>query len=128
MYGLMWFLPRFTMFVGAKVVRQMLSELDLPELRKRLQEDFSTTASEVKNKNIIKRFKLVENFLESENKPEWMIMTVLPIIQPENRPLVIIDEGRFATSDLIELYRKVNNRNNRLTENIIGTKSTGYYH
>lgn len=128
MYGLMWFLPRFTMFVGAKVVRQMLSELDLPELRKRLQEDFSTTASEVKNKNIIKRFKLVENFLESENKPEWMIMTILPIIQPENRPLVIIDEGRFVTSDLIELYRKVNNRNNRLTENIIGTKSTGYYH
>ncbi|MCC8372400.1 MAG: DNA-directed RNA polymerase subunit beta' [Rickettsia endosymbiont of Pseudomimeciton antennatum] len=104
----------FTASIGAEVVRQMLSELDLPELRKKLQEDLLSTSSEVKKKKIIKRLKLVEDFLESENKPEWMIMTVLPIIPPEIRPLVMLDGGRFATSDLNELYRRVINRNNRL--------------
>ncbi|MDD9331051.1 MAG: DNA-directed RNA polymerase subunit beta', partial [Bartonella sp.] len=69
---------------------------------------------EVKKKKIVKRLKLVEDFLESENKPEWMIMTVLPVIPPEIRPLVMLDGGRFATSDLNELYRRVINRNNRL--------------
>ncbi|WP_410520899.1 DNA-directed RNA polymerase subunit beta' [Candidatus Tisiphia endosymbiont of Sialis lutaria] len=104
----------FTASIGAEVVRQMLSELDLPELKKKLQEDLSSTSSEIKKKKIVKRLKLVEDFLESENKPEWMIMTVLPIIPPEIRPLVMLDGGRFATSDLNELYRRVINRNNRL--------------
>ncbi|WP_375329915.1 DNA-directed RNA polymerase subunit beta' [Candidatus Tisiphia endosymbiont of Nemotelus uliginosus] len=104
----------FTASIGAEVVHQMLSELDLPELKKRLQDDLLNTSSEIKKKKIVKRLKLVEDFLESENKPEWMIMTVLPIIPPEIRPLVMLDGGRFATSDLNELYRRVINRNNRL--------------
>lgn len=104
----------FTASIGAEVVQQMLEELDLPELKKKLQEDLVSTASEVKKKKIIKRLKLVEDFLESENKPEWMIMNVLPVIPPEIRPLVMLDGGRFATSDLNELYRRVINRNNRL--------------
>ncbi len=104
----------FTASIGAEVVQQMLSELDLPELKKTLQEDLLTTSSEIKKKKIIKRLKLVEDFLESENKPEWMIMNVLPVIPPEIRPLVMLDGGRFAASDLNELYRRVINRNNRL--------------
>ncbi|WP_375358732.1 DNA-directed RNA polymerase subunit beta' [Candidatus Tisiphia endosymbiont of Neophilaenus lineatus] len=104
----------FTASIGAEVIQQMLTELDLPELKKSLQEDLLNTSSEVKKKKIVKRLKLVEDFLESENKPEWMIMTVLPVIPPEIRPLVMLDGGRFATSDLNELYRRVINRNNRL--------------
>ncbi|MCC8417281.1 MAG: DNA-directed RNA polymerase subunit beta' [Rickettsia endosymbiont of Bryobia graminum] len=104
----------FTASIGAEVVQQMLSELDLPELKKTLLEDLLSTSSEVKKKKIIKRLKLVEDFLESENKAEWMIMDVLPVIPPEIRPLVMLDGGRFATSDLNELYRRVINRNNRL--------------
>ncbi|WP_410520940.1 DNA-directed RNA polymerase subunit beta' [Candidatus Tisiphia endosymbiont of Dioctria rufipes] len=104
----------FMASIGAEVVHQMLSELDLPELKKRLQDDLLNTSSEIKKKKIVKRLKLVEDFLESENQPEWMIMTVLPIIPPEIRPLVMLDGGRFATSDLNELYRRVINRNNRL--------------
>jgi DNA-directed RNA polymerase subunit beta' len=104
----------FTAAIGAEVVQQMLAELDLPELKIKLREDLSNTSSEIKKKKIIKRLKLVEDFLESENKPEWMIMNVLPVIPPEIRPLVMLDGGRFATSDLNELYRRVINRNNRL--------------
>lgn len=104
----------FTASIGAEVVKQMLAELDLPELRKQLLEYLINTSSEVKKKKYIKRLKLIEDFLESENKPEWMIMDVLPIIPPELRPLVMLDGGRFATSDLNELYRRVINRNNRL--------------
>jgi len=104
----------FTASIGAEVVKQMLAELDLPELRKQLLEELINTSSEVKKKKYIKRLKLIEDFLESENKPEWMIMDVLPIIPPELRPLVMLDGGRFATSDLNELYRRVINRNNRL--------------
>lgn len=99
---------------GAEVVQQMLAELDLPELRKTLQTELFQTNSEAKKKKIIKRLKLVEDFLGSENRPEWMIMNVLPIIPPDLRPLVKLDGGRFATSDLNELYRRVINRNNRL--------------
>ncbi|WP_410520975.1 DNA-directed RNA polymerase subunit beta' [Candidatus Tisiphia endosymbiont of Beris chalybata] len=104
----------FTASIGAEVVQQMLSELNLVELKKSLQEDLLNTSSEVKKKKIVKRLKLVEDFLESENKPEWMIMNVLPVIPPEIRPLVMLDGGRFAASDLNELYRRVINRNNRL--------------
>ncbi|WP_316353945.1 DNA-directed RNA polymerase subunit beta' [Candidatus Trichorickettsia mobilis] len=104
----------FVASIGAEVVQQMLSELDLPELRKSLQLELAETNSEVKRKKLVKRLKLVEDFVDSGNKPEWMIMNILPVIPPEIRPLVMLDGGRFATSDLNELYRRVINRNNRL--------------
>ena len=104
----------FIASIGAEVVQRLLSELELPELKHSLQEELMQTSSEAKKKKIIKRLKLVEAFLESGNKPEWMIMNVLPVIPPEIRPLVMLDGGRFATSDLNELYRRVINRNNRL--------------
>jgi DNA-directed RNA polymerase subunit beta' len=92
----------------------MLQALDLPTLRADLREESQTTRSQTKKKKITKRLKIVEAFLESGNKPEWMIMEVIPIIPPELRPLVPLDGGRFATSDLNDLYRRVINRNNRL--------------
>ncbi|MCC8369685.1 MAG: DNA-directed RNA polymerase subunit beta' [Rickettsia endosymbiont of Oxypoda opaca] len=104
----------FTASIGAEVVQQMLAELDFPKLKEQLYEELLNTSSEVKKKKLVKRLKLVEDFLESENKPEWMIMNVLPVIPPEIRPLVMLDGGRFTTSDLNELYRRVINRNNRL--------------
>ncbi|MCC8467498.1 MAG: DNA-directed RNA polymerase subunit beta', partial [Rickettsia endosymbiont of Eriopis connexa] len=104
----------FTASIGAEVIQQMLKELDFSKLKQELYEELQTTSSEVKKKKLVKRLKLVEGFLESENKPEWMIMDVLPVIPPEIRPLVMLDGGRFATSDLNELYRRVINRNNRL--------------
>ncbi|MFP3120660.1 DNA-directed RNA polymerase subunit beta' [Rickettsia sp. R2] len=104
----------FTASIGAEVIQQMLKELDFSKLKQELYEELQTTSSEVKKKKLVKRLKLVEDFLESENKPEWMIMDVLPVIPPEIRPLVMLDGGRFATSDLNELYRRVINRNNRL--------------
>lgn len=104
----------FVVSIGAEVIRHMLAELDLPKLREQLQEQLFDTASEAKKKKIIKRLKLVEDFISSGNKPEWMVMNVLPVIPPEIRPLVMLDGGRFATSDLNELYRRVINRNNRL--------------
>lgn len=104
----------FVASIGAEVVQKMLAELDLPELRKAIQEELVQTASETKKKKLIKRLKLIEDFIGSSNQPEWMIMNVLPIIPPEIRPLVMLDGGRFATSDLNELYRRVINRNNRL--------------
>src|SRR4029077_18971060 len=76
--------------------------------------DLSETTSEAKRKKLVKRLKLVEAFLDSGNKPEWMVMEVIPVIPPELRPLVPLDGGRFATSDLNDLYRRVINRNNRL--------------
>ncbi|CAN7976173.1 unnamed protein product, partial [Ixodes persulcatus] len=104
----------FTASIGAEVIQQMLKELDFSKLKQELYEELQTTSSEVKKKKLVKRLKLVEDFLESENKPEWMIIDVLPVIPPEIRPLVMLDGGRFATSDLNELYRRVINRNNRL--------------
>ena len=89
-------------------------ELDLPKIRAELREEAMTTKSQTKKKKIIKRLKIVEAFLDSGNKPEWMIMEVIPVIPPELRPLVPLDGGRFATSDLNDLYRRVINRNNRL--------------
>lgn len=104
----------FEALIGAEAIMFLLKELNLSELRDGLRKDLSETNSEAKRKKIVKRLKLVEDFLNSDNKPEWMIMTVLPIIPPEIRPLVMLDGGRFATSDLNELYRRVINRNNRL--------------
>lgn len=104
----------FVALVGAEAVQYLLAELDLKELQSKLQLDISQTNSEAKKKKLIKRLQLVDDFIHSGNKPEWMIMNVLPIIPPEIRPLVMLDGGRFATSDLNELYRRVINRNNRL--------------
>ena len=100
--------------IGAEAIREMLSEIDLDATAEQLRIDLSEATGELKPKKIIKRLKLVEHFLESQNRPEWMIMTVVPVIPPELRPLVPLDGGRFATSDLNDLYRRVINRNNRL--------------
>ncbi|SDX50404.1 DNA-directed RNA polymerase subunit beta' [Albimonas donghaensis] len=100
--------------IGAEAIREMLSEIDLDSTAEQLRIDLSEATGELKPKKIIKRLKLVEHFLESQNRPEWMIMTVVPVIPPELRPLVPLDGGRFATSDLNDLYRRVINRNNRL--------------
>ena len=104
----------FIAMIGAEVVQKLLSELDLDELSEQLKVELAETNSETKKKKTIKRLKLVEDFRASGNKPEWMVMNVLPVIPPEIRPLVMLDGGRFATSDLNELYRRVINRNNRL--------------
>ncbi|MET0370106.1 MAG: DNA-directed RNA polymerase subunit beta' [Sphingobium sp.] len=104
----------FSAGIGAEAVKQMLMDLDLEGEKRVLLEELATTKSELKPKKIIKRLKVVESFLESGNRPEWMILDVVPVIPPELRPLVPLDGGRFATSDLNDLYRRVINRNNRL--------------
>ncbi len=104
----------FSAGIGAEAVKHMLMSLDLVQERDDLMEDLRTTKSELKPKKIIKRLKVVESFIDSGNKPEWMILDVVPVIPPELRPLVPLDGGRFATSDLNDLYRRVINRNNRL--------------
>ncbi|WP_353215988.1 DNA-directed RNA polymerase subunit beta', partial [Sandarakinorhabdus sp.] len=100
--------------IGAEAIRILLQELDLEGEMETLREELRTTKSELKPKKIIKRMKVVESFINSGNKPEWMVLTVVPVIPPELRPLVPLDGGRFATSDLNDLYRRVINRNNRL--------------
>ena len=100
--------------MGAEAVFELLRDLDLKAEVVKLREDMGATKSETKLKRLGKRLKLVESFLESGNKPEWMVMVVLPVLPPELRPLVPLDGGRFATSDLNDLYRRVINRNNRL--------------
>ncbi|WP_417258197.1 DNA-directed RNA polymerase subunit beta' [Celeribacter sp.] len=100
--------------IGAEAIRKMLSNIDLESAAEQLREDLKEATGELKPKKIIKRLKIVESFLESGNRPEWMILTVVPVIPPELRPLVPLDGGRFATSDLNDLYRRVINRNNRL--------------
>tara|TARA_B100000579_G_scaffold374391_1_gene338595 strand:+ start:502 stop:4635 length:4134 start_codon:yes stop_codon:yes gene_type:complete len=104
----------FSASIGAEAVEQMLINIDLESEREQLKIDLQETKSELKKTKITKRLKLVESFLTSKNKPEWMILKVLPVIPPELRPLVPLDGGRFATSDLNDLYRRVINRNNRL--------------
>ncbi|HSR71324.1 MAG TPA: DNA-directed RNA polymerase subunit beta', partial [Kiloniellales bacterium] len=104
----------FTAKIGAEALKDMLLELDLEEERATLRADLKETSSEAKRKKLVKRLKLVEAFLESGARPEWMILDVIPVIPPELRPLVPLDGGRFATSDLNDLYRRVINRNNRL--------------
>ncbi|AJA08214.1 DNA-directed RNA polymerase subunit beta' [Sphingopyxis fribergensis] len=104
----------FSAGIGAEAIRVLLENLDLEQERIDLMEDLATTKSELKPKKIIKRLKVVESFIDSGNRPEWMILEVVPVIPPELRPLVPLDGGRFATSDLNDLYRRVINRNNRL--------------
>ncbi|GAA0861523.1 DNA-directed RNA polymerase subunit beta' [Sphingopyxis soli] len=104
----------FSAGIGAEAIRVLLENLDLEQERVDLMEELATTKSELKPKKIIKRLKVVESFIESGNRPEWMILEVVPVIPPELRPLVPLDGGRFATSDLNDLYRRVINRNNRL--------------
>lgn len=104
----------FTAGIGAEAVRKMLESLDLEGEREELLKELAETKSELKPKKIIKRLKVVESFIDSGNRPEWMILEVVPVIPPELRPLVPLDGGRFATSDLNDLYRRVINRNNRL--------------
>ena len=104
----------FTAGIGAEAIREMLSSIDLEAEAEKLRAELAEATGELKPKKIIKRLKLVENFIDGGNRPEWMILTVVPVIPPELRPLVPLDGGRFATSDLNDLYRRVINRNNRL--------------
>ena len=104
----------FTAEIGAEAVRNMLMSMNLAEIADKLRADLVDQTSEMKAKKYSKRLKLIESFMESGNRPEWMILTVVPVIPPELRPLVPLDGGRFATSDLNDLYRRVINRNNRL--------------
>ena len=104
----------FTAGIGAEAVREMLQNLDLEAEVERTRFDMTETGSELKLKKLSKRLKLLEAFITSGNRPEWMVLTIVPVIPPELRPLVPLDGGRFATSDLNDLYRRVINRNNRL--------------
>src|SRR5450759_3244644 len=104
----------FTATIGAEAIREMLKALDLDKMQAELRAGILETDSDIKKKKIAKRLKLIEAFIASGNKPEWMILTVVPVIPPDLRPLVPLDGGRFATSDLNDLYRRVINRNNRL--------------
>jgi DNA-directed RNA polymerase subunit beta' len=105
---------QFTAAIGAEAMRTMLSAIDLDQERDQLRADLRETSSEARRKKLVKRLKLVDAFVESKSRPEWMILEVVPVIPPELRPLVPLDGGRFATSDLNDLYRRVINRNNRL--------------
>jgi len=100
--------------MGAEAIRSLLTALKLDELSEELRKEMKATASEARRKKVSKRLKVINAFRESGNKPEWMILTILPVIPPDLRPLVPLDGGRFATSDLNDLYRRVINRNNRL--------------
>ncbi|CAM4431682.1 MAG: DNA-directed RNA polymerase subunit beta' [Legionellaceae bacterium] len=104
----------FTAQMGAEAIRELLLNLDIDNEIETLREEVPITTSETKLKKLSKRLKLLESFKESGNKPEWLILTVLPVLPPDLRPLVPLDGGRFATSDLNDLYRRVINRNNRL--------------
>ena len=100
--------------IGAEALREILSNIDLEAEKAAMRAELKETTSEAKRKKLVKRLKLVEAFIDSNTKPEWMVLTVLPVIPPDLRPLVPLDGGRFATSDLNDLYRRVINRNNRL--------------
>ncbi|MEP4804112.1 MAG: DNA-directed RNA polymerase subunit beta', partial [Hyphomicrobiales bacterium] len=104
----------FTAMIGAEAIREMLMNLDLQRLSEEIRVEIAEATTELKPKKLAKRLKVIEAFIESGNRPEWMIMTVVPVIPPDLRPLVPLDGGRFATSDLNDLYRRVINRNNRL--------------
>jgi len=104
----------FQALIGAEALKRMLSEINLVEERDRIREELRETTSDAKRKKLVKRLKIAEAFVDSGNKPEWMVLDVIPVIPPELRPLVPLDGGRFATSDLNDLYRRVINRNNRL--------------
>ena len=105
---------RFEVGIGAEAIQVMLRDLDLEQLSADLRADMVSTKSEAKRKKLAKRLKVIDAFKESKNRPEWTILNVLPVLPPDLRPLVPLDGGRFATSDLNDLYRRVINRNNRL--------------
>jgi len=107
--------PDFSAAMGAEAVLELLKALDLPSETERLRQELAATSSETKIKKIAKRLKVLEAFERTGMKPEWMILQVLPVLPPDLRPLVPLDGGRFATSDLNDLYRRVINRNNRLS-------------
>ncbi|MDP6542184.1 MAG: DNA-directed RNA polymerase subunit beta', partial [Phycisphaerales bacterium] len=104
----------FRAVMGADAVRELIESTELTELAQQLREDLAATRSKQKTKDLAKRLKLVEQLRGSKNKPEWMILEVVPVIPPELRPLVLLESGNFATSDLNDLYRRIINRNNRL--------------
>jgi DNA-directed RNA polymerase subunit beta' len=104
----------FTAMIGAEAIREMLKALDLEKMAADLRKEIAESTSDLKPKKLAKRLKLIEAFIQSGNRPEWMILTQVPVIPPDLRPLVPLDGGRFATSDLNDLYRRVINRNNRL--------------
>jgi len=104
----------FVATMGAEAIKELLVKLDLYETQAQLREDLTNTRSKQKIKDISKRLKIVEQIRLSENKPEWMVMDVVPVIPPDLRPLVLLESGNFATSDLNDLYRRIINRNNRL--------------
>ena len=104
----------FTAMIGAEAIQFLLSNINLEEEKLKVSTELKETGSEVKRKKFVKRLKLIESFIQSNSRPEWMILEVVPVIPPELRPLVPLDGGRFATSDLNDLYRRVINRNNRL--------------
>ncbi|NLY04201.1 MAG: DNA-directed RNA polymerase subunit beta' [Campylobacter sp.] len=110
----LYFNTGFSAKMGGEVIRDLLSELDLVEILKALKEDMENTNSEAKKKNIVKRLKVVESFVSSGNRPEWMMITALPVLPADLRPLVSLDGGKFAVSDVNDLYRRVINRNSRL--------------
>ena len=99
--------------MGAEAIKELLKDLNLEELEKQLKDEVNSSSGQ-KRANAIKRLDVVESFLKSGNKPEWIILDAVPVIPPELRPMVQLDGGRFATSDLNDLYRRVINRNNRL--------------
>jgi DNA-directed RNA polymerase subunit beta' len=105
---------KFKVGMGAEAINELLKKVDLDRLSKELRDELKSTASVQTRRKVIKRLKIIEAFRKSGNKPEWMILKVIPVIPPELRPLVPLDGGRFATSDLNDLYRRVINRNNRL--------------
>merc|ERR1712100_585400 len=100
--------------MGASAIQELLSSIDLTEEAKNLKIELDETGSKQKAKKLTKRLQLVNGFIKSGNKPEWLILTAFPVVPPDLRPLVALDGGRFATSDLNDLYRRVINRNNRL--------------
>ena len=104
----------FTAMIGAEAIREILRAMDLQTIAENLKVEIQESTSELKPKKLAKRLKIIEAFMHSGNKPEWMILTEVPVIPPDLRPLVPLDGGRFATSDLNDLYRRVINRNNRL--------------
>ena len=117
----------FTAMIGAEAIHDILASMDLEKIAGDLRTELAETTSELKSKKITKRLKVVEAFIESGNRPEWMILKVIPVIPPDLRPLVPLDGGRFATSDLNDLYRRVINRNNRLRR-LIGTACARHHH
>ena len=105
---------RFTAEMGAEAIRKILKAVDVVKLSEDLRQEMRDANSEVRRKKLAKRLKVLNAFRTSGNRPEWMVMEVVPVIPPDLRPLVPLDGGRFATSDLNDLYRRVINRNNRL--------------